>query len=53
MSQVAIMLGGILLGRYVDRTKQYKGVTLACFGLTISTLSLLGIAEGYDMNLPG
>ncbi|EKX47104.1 hypothetical protein GUITHDRAFT_159575 [Guillardia theta CCMP2712] len=51
--QVAIMLGGILLGRYVDRTKQYKGVTLACFGLTISTLSLLGIAEGYDMNLPG
>jgi len=50
--QVAIMVGGILLGGYVDKTKQFKAATLACFLVTISTLGMLGIAEGYDINMP-
>ena len=28
--QAAIVLGGIVLGGYVDRTQKYKAVTLAC-----------------------
>jgi MFS family permease len=28
--ELAILLGGILIGGYVDRTKQYKNITLAC-----------------------
>lgn len=44
--QFAIVLGGIGLGRYVDTTKRYKGVTLACLGVAIVALSVLGVAEG-------
>mmetsp|Transcript_14209 Transcript_14209/g.34762 ORF Transcript_14209/g.34762 Transcript_14209/m.34762 type:complete len:604 (-) Transcript_14209:155-1966(-) len=50
--QVAIMAGGIILGKYVDDTKRYKQVTLACFGGTFVTLLVLGVAEGYKVNLP-
>ena len=28
--EAAILIGGIILGGYVDRTKEYKKVTLAC-----------------------
>ena len=35
------MLGGIFLGGYVDRTKKYKGVTLACIAMTLCTLVFL------------
>lgn len=50
--QLAIVLGGIVVGGYVDRTKEYKRVTLACLTICITLLSVLGIAFGYDLNLP-
>jgi MFS family permease len=37
--ELAIVLGGIVLGGYVDKTKEYKKVTMAC--LAASTLFLL------------
>jgi len=49
--QVAIMLGGVVLASYVDQTKRYKPVTLACFGGAFVTLLLLGVAEGYQVTL--
>ena len=50
--QVAVMAGGILLGGYVDRTKEFKSVTLGCFAVTLAALAFLGVGEGYDLNLP-
>jgi len=50
--QVAIVLGGIVLGGFVDKTRTYKPVTLACLAFSLGTLALLGVAEGYDVNLP-
>jgi hypothetical protein len=50
--QVAVMVGGIVLGGYVDRSKEFKRVTLGCFAVTLAALGFLGIAEGYDLNLP-
>ena len=32
------MLGGIFLGGYVDRSKNYKNVTLACLGVTAAMI---------------
>jgi len=46
--QFAIVLGGIGLGRYVDVTKNYKTTMLACFAVAVSTLTALGVSEGYD-----
>jgi FLVCR family feline leukemia virus subgroup C receptor-related protein len=43
--EFAIVLGGILIGGYVDRTKQYKLVTLACLAATLFTIIPLGLTE--------
>jgi MFS family permease len=40
--EFAIVLGGILLGGYVDRTKDYKRITLICLLLTALCLLPLG-----------
>mmetsp|Transcript_50821 Transcript_50821/g.115420 ORF Transcript_50821/g.115420 Transcript_50821/m.115420 type:complete len:83 (+) Transcript_50821:587-835(+) len=40
--QVAIVLGGIFVGGYVDRTKEFKEVTLACLSATLGLLIFLG-----------
>lgn len=36
----------------LGRTKEFKRVTLGCFTVTLAALGFLGIAEGYDLNLP-
>ena len=43
--QAAIVLGGIVLGGYVDRTKRYKDVTLACFAAALLLLQPLGLSD--------
>lgn len=43
--QAAIVVGGIILGGYVDRTRFYKPVTMACIGSAVLLLLVLG-AEG-------
>lgn len=43
--QAAIVLGGILLGGYVDRSKRYKEVTLGCFVMALLLLQPLGLTE--------
>jgi FLVCR family feline leukemia virus subgroup C receptor-related protein len=43
--ELAILLGGILIGGYVDRTKEYKKVTLACIATTALLLIPLGLTE--------
>jgi hypothetical protein len=40
--EFTIVLGGIILGGYVDRTKQYKRVTLICLALSAICLIPLG-----------
>ena len=40
--EFTIVLGGIVLGGYVDRTKRYKQVTLLCLVLSILLLLPLG-----------
>jgi len=50
--QLAIVLGGIVVGGYVDRTKEFKEVTLACLSATLGLLILLGLAFGFDLNMP-
>ena len=50
--QLAIVLGGIIVGGYVDRSLEYKKVTLACLGSTLFLLTVLGLAFGYDIDLP-
>jgi hypothetical protein len=41
-----------VLGGYVDRSKNFKSVTLGCFAATLASLAFLGIGEGYDLDLP-
>lgn len=43
--QAAIVLGGIVLGGYVDRTKRFKQVTLACFVAALFLLQPVGLGE--------
>merc|ERR1711966_560699 len=43
--ELAILVGGIIIGGYVDRTKQYKTVTLACLLSTMFVLIPLGLTE--------
>eukprot|EP00854_Cymbomonas_tetramitiformis_P002176 gene2176-2884_t len=43
-----IMGGSIVLGTYVDRTRKYKGVTIALFIASSLLLIPLGIGEGLD-----
>lgn len=41
--EIAIVIGGIILGGIVDRNKEYKAVTLACLSLTLVGVLLLGV----------
>merc|ERR1712070_1245339 len=50
--QLAIVLGGIVVGGYVDRSKEYKQVTMYCLSLTLTLLTILGFAFGYDLDMP-
>ena len=41
--QAAIVLGGIVLGGYVDRTKEYKQTTLFCLAASLLLLFPFGL----------
>lgn len=43
--ELAILLGGIVIGGYVDKTKQYKPVTLACLLATMFFVIPLGYTD--------
>mmetsp|Transcript_942 Transcript_942/g.1354 ORF Transcript_942/g.1354 Transcript_942/m.1354 type:complete len:605 (+) Transcript_942:152-1966(+) len=43
--ELAILLGGIVIGGYVDKTKEYKKVTLACIAATAALVIPLGLTE--------
>lgn len=43
--ELAILVGGIILGGYVDRTKEYKKVTLACLAVTACMCIPLGLTD--------
>eukprot|EP00560_Eucampia_antarctica_P001943 CAMPEP_0197833122 /NCGR_PEP_ID=MMETSP1437-20131217/17831_1 /TAXON_ID=49252 ORGANISM="Eucampia antarctica, Strain CCMP1452" /NCGR_SAMPLE_ID=MMETSP1437 /ASSEMBLY_ACC=CAM_ASM_001096 /LENGTH=427 /DNA_ID=CAMNT_0043436965 /DNA_START=406 /DNA_END=1689 /DNA_ORIENTATION=- len=43
--ELSILVGGIVLGGYVDRSKNYKSVTLACILSSIFLLVPLGLTE--------
>eukprot|EP00543_Licmophora_paradoxa_P011111 CAMPEP_0202478502 /NCGR_PEP_ID=MMETSP1360-20130828/94490_1 /ASSEMBLY_ACC=CAM_ASM_000848 /TAXON_ID=515479 /ORGANISM="Licmophora paradoxa, Strain CCMP2313" /LENGTH=381 /DNA_ID=CAMNT_0049105781 /DNA_START=303 /DNA_END=1448 /DNA_ORIENTATION=- len=43
--ELAILVGGIIIGGYVDRTKEYKRVTLACLATTAAMLIPLGLTD--------
>jgi len=43
--EFAIVLGGIVLGRWVDKTKSYKKVTLLCIALSLILVIPLGLTE--------
>lgn len=43
--EFAILLGGIIIGGYVDKTKQYKSVTLSCIVASIFLLIPLGLTD--------
>eukprot|EP00633_Aureoumbra_lagunensis_P004497 CAMPEP_0197320206 /NCGR_PEP_ID=MMETSP0891-20130614/58239_1 /TAXON_ID=44058 ORGANISM="Aureoumbra lagunensis, Strain CCMP1510" /NCGR_SAMPLE_ID=MMETSP0891 /ASSEMBLY_ACC=CAM_ASM_000534 /LENGTH=328 /DNA_ID=CAMNT_0042811473 /DNA_START=665 /DNA_END=1651 /DNA_ORIENTATION=+ len=50
--QIAIVLGGIIFSAYVDATRTYKRTTLGCLTFAVGTIALLGVAMGYDADLP-
>jgi FLVCR family feline leukemia virus subgroup C receptor-related protein len=50
--EVAILVGGIILGGYVDRTKEYKKVTLACLASTAFMCIPLGLTDHALGNEP-
>lgn len=43
--ELAILVGGIVIGGYVDETKEYKKVTLACIAATAALVIPLGLTE--------
>eukprot|EP00931_Biecheleriopsis_adriatica_P056600 TRINITY_DN33540_c0_g1_i1.p1 TRINITY_DN33540_c0_g1~~TRINITY_DN33540_c0_g1_i1.p1 ORF type:complete len:632 (+),score=105.87 TRINITY_DN33540_c0_g1_i1:58-1896(+) len=43
--ELAIVIGGIVLGGVVDRNKEYKAVTLVCLVLTLGGVVLLGLDQ--------
>eukprot|EP00977_Amphora_coffeiformis_P011246 scaffold2707_cov169-Amphora_coffeaeformis.AAC.2 len=43
--EAAILVGGIILGGYVDRTKEYKKVTMACLATTAFMCIPLGLTD--------
>eukprot|EP00816_Leptocylindrus_hargravesii_P005734 CAMPEP_0196806254 /NCGR_PEP_ID=MMETSP1362-20130617/6141_1 /TAXON_ID=163516 /ORGANISM="Leptocylindrus danicus, Strain CCMP1856" /LENGTH=559 /DNA_ID=CAMNT_0042179647 /DNA_START=241 /DNA_END=1920 /DNA_ORIENTATION=+ len=43
--ELAILIGGIVIGGYVDRTKKYKKVTLACLLATVFFVVPLGLTD--------
>jgi FLVCR family feline leukemia virus subgroup C receptor-related protein len=50
--EFAILMGGIIIGGLVDRTKEYKKVTLACLAVTFATLLPLGLTLSSLGNEP-
>mmetsp|Transcript_32135 Transcript_32135/g.64019 ORF Transcript_32135/g.64019 Transcript_32135/m.64019 type:complete len:414 (+) Transcript_32135:2-1243(+) len=50
--EFAILLGGILIGGYVDETKRYKPVTLACLLATMFFVVPLGLTDHMLGNEP-
>ena len=50
--ELAILLGGILIGGYVDRTKKYKSVTLGCLAATAFFTIPLGLTDHAIGNTP-
>jgi MFS family permease len=50
--EFAILLGGIIIGGYVDKTKQYKPVTLACLIATMFFVIPLGLTNHVLDNEP-
>lgn len=50
--EFAILLGGIIIGGYVDRTKEYKSVTLGCLAMTAFFLVPLGLTDHAIGNEP-
>jgi MFS family permease len=45
--ELAIVAGGIILGGYVDRTKEYKKVTMACLAATALFVVPLGLTDHW------
>jgi len=43
--EIAILLGGIGIGGFVDRTKEYKRVTLICIAASAALIVPLGLTE--------
>ena len=43
--ELAILMGGIIIGGYVDKTKEYKKVTLVCLAVAAFTVIPLGLTE--------
>lgn len=43
--EFAILIGGIIIGGYVDKTKEYKSVTLGCILASIFLLLPLGLTD--------
>lgn len=50
--ELAILLGGIFIGGYVDETKKYKPVTLACLLATMFFIVPLGLTDHMLGNEP-
>lgn len=50
--ELAILVGGIIIGGYVDKTKQYKPVTLACLAATMFFVIPLGLTDHMLGNEP-
>lgn len=50
--ELAILLGGIIIGGYVDRTKRYKSVTLTCLLATAIFTIPLGLTDHAIGNTP-
>lgn len=45
--ELAIVAGGIILGGYVDKTKEYKKVTMFCLAATALLVLPLGLTDHY------
>jgi len=50
--ELAILLGGIVIGGYVDKTKNYKSVTLGCLVATMFFVVPLGLTDHMLGNEP-
>lgn len=50
--ELAILVGGIIIGGFVDRTKQYKSVTMLCLALTAVCTIPLGLTDHAIGNTP-
>mmetsp|Transcript_35846 Transcript_35846/g.88267 ORF Transcript_35846/g.88267 Transcript_35846/m.88267 type:complete len:517 (+) Transcript_35846:949-2499(+) len=49
--QLAIMFGSIFLGGYVDKSKKYKGVTIALIAITAGLLLPIGAGASLDNSI--